>query len=197
MREIITASNPFMGAYTSGPARPAKAAEQKTVELTVEPTQKEQSSLAIFTKAAIMLATADTLQKVKELKDMALTARDWAKRRDAGKEAIQHCQSYALEAERKMGEMLKETELAKGGNPALTGTPMAPVGQTLAKIGISKHQSAKAQKLAALPKETFEAVRDGKKPRAQAMREVEGEKPKAKRQGKLVHCPHCGQDFRL
>ena len=33
----------------------------------------------------------------------ALTAAEWAKRKNMCEEAIQHCRSYALEAERKMG----------------------------------------------------------------------------------------------
>ena len=53
-------------------------------------------------------------EKAKELKSLALTAAEWAKRKNMGEEAIQHCRSYALEAERKMGQMLKETERAKG-----------------------------------------------------------------------------------
>ena len=52
-----------------------------------------------------MLAEADTIQKAKELKSLALTAAEWAKRKNMGEEAIQHCRSYALEAERKMGQL--------------------------------------------------------------------------------------------
>ena len=70
-------------------------------------------SLAIFTRASAMLAEADTLQKAKELKDLALTAAEWARRKNMGDEAILHCRSYAFEAERKIGEMLKGSEKAK------------------------------------------------------------------------------------
>jgi hypothetical protein len=34
-----------------------------------------------------------------------------------GEEAIQYCRSYAFEAERRMGEILKATELAIGARP--------------------------------------------------------------------------------
>ena len=72
---------------------------------------------------------------------------------------------YALDAERKMGEMLKETERAKGtqlagrtvgGHVTLPPKPETP---TLAEIGVTKRESVEAQRLAALPAETFEQVR--------------------------------------
>jgi hypothetical protein len=59
------------------------------------------------------------------------------------------CQSYALEAKRKMGEMLKKTERAKGGNPKLTGNIVFPVEPTLASLGLTTRESAKAQMLTA------------------------------------------------
>lgn len=43
------------------------------------------NSLVIFTKAARMLAEANTIQKAKDLKNLALTAADWARRKDMGK----------------------------------------------------------------------------------------------------------------
>ena len=42
-----------------------------------------------------MLAEADTIQKAKELKSLALTAAEWAKRKNMGAEAIEYCRSYA------------------------------------------------------------------------------------------------------
>jgi len=66
-----------------------------------------------------------------------------------GEEAIQYARSYALEAERRMGEMLRETERAKGGGdrksdhrlPTVTGDPDAP---TLAELGITKRESVQS-----------------------------------------------------
>ena len=37
-----------------------------------------ENSLVIFTRAAHMLAEANTIQKAKELKNLAMTAADWA-----------------------------------------------------------------------------------------------------------------------
>ncbi len=47
----------------------------------------------------------------------ALGLSNSARRKDLGEEAIKHARTYALLAERKMGEMLRETELSKGGQP--------------------------------------------------------------------------------
>lgn len=120
-----------------------------------------------------MLAEADTIQKAKELKTLALTAGEWARRKNMGEEAISHCRSYALEAERKMGEMLVSTERAKGvrvngkekGN--IGGTVVLPPKKepTLSELGLTKRESSEAQKLARLPVEIFEAVKNGKRTR--------------------------------
>jgi len=121
---------------------------------------EEKNSLVIFTKAAQMLVEADTLQKAKELKNLALTAADWAKRKGMGEDAIQHCRSYALEAERKMGEMLSQTERADGGDAMrarLHGVTEQP--PTLSDLGLTKRESAEAQMLASIPREMRKKIK--------------------------------------
>lgn len=139
----------------------------------------ESGSLAIFSRAAQMLAEADTIQKTKELKSLALTAADFARRKGMGEEAIQHCRGYALEAERRMGEMLAAAELNRGtagqGRPKKGGNAIEPPKDetpTLAELGVSKRESSEAQALASLPIEAFEEVKSGRKSKAQARREV-------------------------
>lgn len=140
-----------------------------------------ENSMVIFSRAATMLAEADTIQKAKELKSLALTAADWAKRKGMGEQAIMHCRSYALEAERKMGAMLAETERAKGtdkgGKPKIDGSRVLPSNPppTLATLGLTKRESAEAQKLATLPAASFQAVKDGTKTRTQVRREQQRE----------------------
>jgi len=122
------------------------------------------SSLTIFTRAAAMLAEADTIQKAKELKDLALTAKDWARRKGMGEEAIQHARSYAFEAERKMGQMLSVMPKNKGairGKTGIQGKPLPDKLPTLQSFGLNKLSSSKAQALAALPVEVFEKVKAG------------------------------------
>jgi hypothetical protein len=59
------------------------------------------------------------------------------------------------EAEHKMGELLQATDRNKGAKGSIvTSTQQAPVrdnAPTLADLGISKHESSRAQKMAALP----------------------------------------------
>ena len=125
---------------------------------TIQPSQND-FGLTILTKAASMLAEVKTLQQAKDLKTLAMTAMDWAKRKGLGEEAISYARSIALDAERKMGEMLRASELNKGnagkGRPNLGGNESEPpkkdsgnLPPTLAEIGITKKESADAQKLA-------------------------------------------------
>jgi hypothetical protein len=121
-----------------------------------------ENSLTIFSRGSQMLAEANTIQKARDLKDLALTAADWARRVGAGEAAIQYAKSYAFEAEHRMGEMLAETERAKPGPSPKIGAQATPISQpTLSDIGISKHESARAQKIAALPEDTFEQLKKG------------------------------------
>jgi len=79
------------------------------------------------------------------------------------KRHVQCRRSYALEAERKMGQMLKETERAKGElkrGPVVTtrnhGAKLVrsqdvTAQPTLLTLGLTKRESAEAQLLAELP----------------------------------------------
>ena len=144
----------------------------------------DTTSIAIFSKAAVMLAEADTIQKAKELKSLALTAAEWAKRKNMGEEAIQHCRSYALEAERKMGQMLIEGkaagEVAKQGRPKnLTAGKVIPT--KCDDVGISWRESAEAQMLAELPQDEFDKIKSGEATKVQAKRKVKEARRERKR----------------
>jgi hypothetical protein len=86
-------------------------------------------------------------------------------RQAKNKDLEMHATEIRIRAEQRLGEMLreqKETEgMAKGGQPyQSTGTRKLPVEAhpTLADVGIDKNLSSRAQKLAAIPEETFEAM---------------------------------------
>jgi len=152
--------------------------------------QNGNESVVIFERAALMLAEADTIQKAHELKSLCLTAADWAKRKGMGQDAIRLASSYALEAERKMGEMLLATERAKPpGRPKKSVTagdrfnqetelPVVTSGNhgdkppTLEELGVTKRESAEAQMLAALPDATFDSIKSGDKTRVEVRREA-------------------------
>jgi len=132
----------------------------------------EQNSLIIFTKASQMLAEANTIQKAKELKDLALTAADWAKRKNMGEEAIRYAKSYAIRAEIKLGELLKATERARGKRTDLVSSSNQVDKPTLTELGLTKKESSEAQLLASLPKEIQEEVVEGKLTKADVKREI-------------------------
>ena len=102
-----------------------------------------------------------------------------------------------VEALRKLGEMLAETPLNKG--EILRGSVLVPRGEargsqseprgtaapTLADLGLTKKESAVAQKLAALPETEYQQVRDGHVTVAKAIAAVDV----AKKQPKPAKAP--------
>lgn len=126
------------------------------------------NSLELISKASQMLVEATTIQKAKELKDLALTAMDFAKRKDMGEETIQYARSYAFEAEKRMGELLEATERARPAiGSKIIGSKRIPMKEqerpTLSDLGITKKGSSDAQFLSSLPEEEFEKVKSGEK----------------------------------
>jgi len=152
-----------------------------------------ESSLVIFTRADAMLAKADTIQKAKEFRDVALTAADWAKRKGMGEQAIAHCKTYAARAEVRLGELLiageKRGEVATTGHEP-TGAKKKRVSYrhahpaTAADLGLSRKQKAEAKMLAGLPKDEQTAVVEGHQTKTQARR-----KAVARRIAKKVSLP--------
>lgn len=138
---------------------------------------KDKTALAIFTRGAQMLVEATTIQQNKELKDLAITAGEWARRKGMGEEAVSQARAFALDAECQMGRLLKESERDKGGRPK-TGNRRAPVKEntpTLEELGITKKESSAAQKLLSLPKRIYQKVRSGSVSRAAAHRQLKKE----------------------
>ena len=134
----------------------------------------ETTCLVLLSRADVALMEADTVMKLKELKDVALTARDWLERRNASKDVVLKAQGIALEAERRMGGMLKETERAKAGRPPKSVTARNQLSDTptLKELGLTKRESAEAQCLAEIPAAEFERVREGEQTKAKAIRRI-------------------------
>lgn len=131
-----------------------------------------ENSLILFTQANKMLAEATTIQKAKELKSLALTAAEWAKQKKLGNEAVQYARGYALEADRKIGELLKETERAKGKRTDLVPKEYQVERPTLADLGLTKKESSNAQFLANLPEEDFDKIKNGSMTAHEATRAI-------------------------
>lgn len=141
---------------------------------------QQDSVVASLQRASNALAEAKTIQQTKQIIDVAAAAEIYAKRQQLGEENIAIAHSIKLEALRKLGEMLKSTPKNEG--QILRGTKMEPrenQPQTLAELGLDKKTSAIAQKLAELPQEAFEQVRDGHETIAKAIAAVNEINPKA------------------
>jgi hypothetical protein len=88
-------------------------------------------------------------------KDQAEALRLYVKQQGEGLHMQNMCAEIKLRAERRIGEMLKETVPHGGGNPQLShdGTVRPP---KLPELGITRNQSSRWQAIASLPEKTFE-----------------------------------------
>lgn len=123
--------------------------------------------IARLSTARNALVEAKTAAEVKAVMDAAAAAETFAKRQKLSEETIHYATALKLDAERKLGEILREAPKATGGEHGgrrpLDGARAEPSNPTptLRDLGIDKKTSARAQRLAALPEETFEAVKAG------------------------------------
>lgn len=136
-------------------------------------------------RARMALSEAKTIQQTKLIVDTAAAAEIYARRQKLGEEASDLALSIKIEALRKLGGMLEQTPRHVGGRPEKTGTETELVSApTLAELGLSKKESALAQKLNALPEKDYQQVRDGNISVAKAIAAVDAGKTKAKAQSK-------------
>lgn len=124
--------------------------------------------VASMSRARMALAEAKTIQETKRIVDAAAAAEIYARRQKLGEEASELALSIKVEALRKLGEMLQATPKSSGvklaGRDSFGGTKTEPPNTdapTLADLGLTKKESAVAQKLASLPEAEFQQVRDG------------------------------------
>lgn len=117
--------------------------------------------LAKYEAARLALAAAHRVDEVKHIRDKAQALSAYARQaRDT--QMVEWATEIKVRAERRCGELLAEMEKAKGtlkrgtdlprSNAATTGT------RTLDEMGITKDQSSRYQRLAAIPEEHFEAA---------------------------------------
>lgn len=134
--------------------------------------------------ATALLAEAD-LALAHEVIAVGKAAEEYARAKGLGEEAERRSRAVTLKAERKLGELLKETPKNEGGRPThKTGSAEEPVRPTLAELGIGKKESMLAQQIADLPAEKFDDVVAGKTTVRKAIAEAKGKpapqpKPKA------------------
>ena len=105
----------------------------------------------------------EKVDEVKDIRDKAVALEAYAKQAN-NMEAERQCALIRVRAERKCGQMLRDTEKAKGsdvaGRPDLDGRRELPANppKTLSDMGITKDQSSTWQKLANVPEDEFEAA---------------------------------------
>lgn len=122
--------------------------------------------LAELNTARTALAKADTIQKTKNVLDVAVAAETYAKRQKLGEEAISFATSIKVEALRQLGNMLKDTprnkgsRLVGGSSKYSGGSDVEPPDEvpTLSDMGLDKKTSKLAQDIASLPEEQDEQV---------------------------------------
>lgn len=149
-------------------------------------TVQTDSVIVSLMRASTALTEAKTIQQTKKILDVAAAAEIYAKRQHLGEEAMDIALSIKVEALRKLGEMLQATPKATGakglpggGTRGSKKEPRVDDTPTLEELGLTKKESAVAQKLAALPEKEFEQVREGHVTVAKAIAAVNQTKPAA------------------
>ena len=105
---------------------------------------------------------ANSLDEVKDIRDKALALAVYAAQaKDT--EAERRVTEIRIRAERRAGELLRETPRAAGAREpgtdrGMTPSPAVSASPTLASQGISYNQAARWQKLAEIPAADFEAT---------------------------------------
>lgn len=110
------------------------------------------NSLIVLDKFRALLAKAETLEEVTDLRSKAEAVRVWARSAAAGLEAQNKAAALKLRAERKAGELLSTLKL-RGGDRKSNGHDDR---LNLADLGINQAQSKRWQKEAKVPEAEFE-----------------------------------------
>lgn len=124
------------------------------------------SSLALYENAKSAIAEYKSVDEVKDFRDKAVAVEAYAKQAN-DYELERNAAVARIRAERRCGELLLQTEKAKGGNVAgvnqyankeEVAVPKENHNQnpTLAQLGLTKKQSSSFQALAKVPEKEFE-----------------------------------------
>jgi hypothetical protein len=137
-------------------------------------------ALELVSSAKAMLEQANTVDEIHDAYTFATTAKTILQARADARDAFLAAAETQLRAERKLGDWLAKQPKAKGGRPTTeTGDTVSLVSEapSLADLGISKQDSSRWQKLAAVKASAFEAyvsvtLKDGKPPTAAGARRL-------------------------
>lgn len=114
------------------------------------------TNLTKYDAARYALQAAITVDEVKDIRDKSEAMAAYA-RQAKDVELIKWATEIKVRAERKAGQLLADIPKVKGGNPNFaTGHTMLPVAKTLEELGVTKNESSRWQKLAAVSDSQFE-----------------------------------------
>ena len=120
------------------------------------------AALTKYESARAALAAAHRVDEVKSIRDKAEAMAAYA-RQAKDSELIQYATEIKVRAERRCGELLRVT--AERGERAVAGEPVTQMSKratsappTLADMGLTRDESSRYQRLAAMPAEHFETA---------------------------------------
>ncbi len=126
------------------------------------------NALARLDKAVALLKEARTLDEVGQIRATAAAAAEYARAEKLGDEAIHYAEEVKVRAARRAGELLAQmNEKATGTRGQLDGRSASgdarkvspeKTAPTLKEMGITPKESARWQKIAAIPEEKFEQI---------------------------------------
>ncbi|OAF05444.1 hypothetical protein AYJ54_00630 [Bradyrhizobium centrolobii] len=114
------------------------------------------TQLVRYETARAALAEARSVDEVKDIRDKSEAMRAYARMAKDTQLEIDATE-LRLRAERRLGIMLSQQELHRGGRPSKTGSSEEPV-LTLADVGIDKKLSSRAQRIGGVGEQAFEAM---------------------------------------
>jgi hypothetical protein len=121
------------------------------------------TGLTRYEAARSALAEARSVDEVKDIRDKAQAMRAYARMAN-DTQLESDATELRLRAERRLGIMLSQQELHRGGRPSKTGSSEEPVFK-LADVGIDKKLSARSQKIGGIGEQAFEAMVDSMRQR--------------------------------
>jgi len=120
--------------------------------------ERRPSGLGKYDAMCEAIEKASSVGETKEIRDKAIALAAYS-RQALNRDSERKCCETRIRAERRAGELLKET--AKNGQRNTGGRPAKPSSKTTVKstheeIGITRDQSSDWQKLAEIPSKRFE-----------------------------------------
>ena len=112
------------------------------------------SELILWDKMKQAVVECHSIDEISNIRNQAEAYRYALRQAKESPEVIKKAEEIKLRAERRAGELLKETPKQKPGE--YQRSQAVTVAPTLEEIGITKNQSSKWQKIANIPEEKFE-----------------------------------------